>query len=213
NLRIAGSLGGLGKGEQIFAVRFLGTDGYVVTFRRTDPLFTIDLRDPAHPVVAGELKVPGYSSYLHPVDGGRLLGIGQDASDKGVVQGTQISLFDVADPAKPARLAQLTLGFGWSDAEYDPHAFLYWPEAHLLVIPAMTYSKEGEPGPDGGALLLRVGDTSLTKIGWIRHQDPTSSRYPIQIQRSLVVGDELWTVSAAGIEASTLTGTRIAWIG
>ncbi|WP_027342339.1 beta-propeller domain-containing protein [Hamadaea tsunoensis] len=212
NLKIAGTVGGLGKGEQIYAVRFVGPQAYVVTFRRTDPLFTIDLRDPAHPAVAGELKVPGYSSYLHPVDGGRLIGIGQDATDKGVATGTQISLFDVADPDKPARLAQLTLGFGWSGAEYDPHAFLYWPDAHLLVIPATTYTKEGRPGPDSGVLLVRVGATSLTKLGWIKHEDPASSQYPIEIQRSLVVGDELWTVSGSGLLASTLTGSRIAWI-
>ena len=83
-------------------MRFVGPIGYVVTFRQTDPLYTIDLRDPARPTVVGELKIPGYSAYLHPVDDGRLIGVGQDATDQGRVTGTQMSLFDVGEPGRSA---------------------------------------------------------------------------------------------------------------
>ena len=101
-----GQVGGLGRGERIYAVRFIDDLGYVVTFRQTDPLYTLDLSDPAAPRVVGELKILGYSAYLHPVGGDLLLGVGQDATDEGRRLGTQLSLFDVCDPANPARLQQ-----------------------------------------------------------------------------------------------------------
>ena len=121
-----GQVDGLGKDEQIYSVRFLGDVGYVVTFRQTDPFFTIDLSDPTDPVVRGELKIPGYSAYLHPVDDGLLLGVGQDATDEGQVLGTQLSLFDVSDPQDPQRIDTLQIG-GYSEVEWDHKAFLYWP--------------------------------------------------------------------------------------
>src|SRR5207244_12262434 len=86
-----GQVGGLGKGEQIRGVRFIGDAGYVVTFRQVDPLFTVDLSDPTNPRVMGELKLLGYSAYLHPIGGDLLLGIGQDANDQAQTNGTQIS--------------------------------------------------------------------------------------------------------------------------
>jgi len=212
SLRVIGSLGGLGKGEQIYAVRFVGPTAYVVTFRRTDPLYVVDLRDPAKPVVAGQLKIPGYSAYLHPVGGDRLLGVGQAADGNGRVRGTQISLFDVADPANPKRLANHEVGDGgYSEAEFDPHAFLYWPDTKLLVVPVQKWnSDKGE----AGALLIKVGDGSLTEAGWISHpMQPKSNYYPQAIRRSLVIGDELWTVSEAGVMATTLDGAkRVAWL-
>jgi len=211
-LSIAGSVGGLGKGEQIYAVRFVGPIGYVVTFRRTDPLYTIDLHDPAHPVVAGQLKVPGYSAYLHPIGLDRLLGVGQAADGNGRVQGTQVSLFDVSDVASPQRLANHSIGeAGYSEAEFDPHAFLYWPAARLLVVPVQKYSGNQT---SSGVLLIRVGDHDLTELGWISHPvKPTSEYYPATIRRSLVIGEELWTVSPSGVLATSLDGKhQIAWL-
>jgi hypothetical protein len=134
-LIIVGKVGGLGAGEQIFAVRFVGPVGYVVTFRQTDPLYTLDLSDPAEPRVAGQLLLSGYSAYLYPIDSTHLIGIGQDANALGQTTGTQVSLFDVSDPAAPVRLAVYHLQFGHSEAEFDPHAFLYWPTSNLLVVP------------------------------------------------------------------------------
>jgi uncharacterized secreted protein with C-terminal beta-propeller domain len=199
----AGHVGGLGKGERIYAVRFLGGTGYVVTFRQTDPLYTLDLRDASAPRVAGELKINGYSSYLHPAGDGRLLGIGQDATSSGRVQGMQVSLFDVGDPAKPTRLAQYKLGYGYSEAEYEPHAFLYWPATKLLVVPVYQASS--------GAVALRVGDTAFTELGTVTH--PASG----QIRRSLVIGDTLWTVSDGGLAADEVRSgatplARVAWL-
>ena len=97
-----GQVGGLGRGETIQSVRFIGSVGYVVTFEQTDPLYTLDLSDAANPRVAGELKILGFSAYLHPVGEGKLLGVGQDATEEGRQLGTQVALFDVSDPANPA---------------------------------------------------------------------------------------------------------------
>ena len=96
-----GAVEGLGKGERIYSVRFVGTVGYVVTFRQTDPLYTLDLGDPAKPTVRGELKIPGYSAYLHPAEDNRLIGVGQDATNQGQVTGTQVSLFRRRQPCRP----------------------------------------------------------------------------------------------------------------
>ena len=92
-----GQVGGLGKGERIYSVRFIDDVGYVVTFRQVDPLYTVDLSAPANPRVRGELKIRGYSAYLHPVGRDLLLGVGQDATEQGQLLGTQLSLFDVSD--------------------------------------------------------------------------------------------------------------------
>jgi uncharacterized secreted protein with C-terminal beta-propeller domain len=130
-----GRVGDLGRGERIYAVRFMGEVGYVVTFRQIDPLYVLDLRNPERPEVLGELKIPGYSAYLHPVGEGLLLGVGQDATDEGVPLGTQISLFDVSDPRRPERLHNLHIENGSSEVEYDHLAFLWWAPASIAVLP------------------------------------------------------------------------------
>jgi uncharacterized secreted protein with C-terminal beta-propeller domain len=201
-LKQLGEVGGLGKGERIYAVRFVGKVGYVVTFRQTDPLYTLDLSNPQRPKVLGELKIPGYSAYLHPIREDRLIGVGQDANDQGRVSGTQISLFDVGNLANPQRLDQFKIARSHSEAESDPHAFLYWPATKLLVVPVTAYSKA-----QYGALLLRVEDRKLTELAVVSH-DRSSRGHQAMIRRSLVIGDTLWTISHASAVASTLDGGR-----
>jgi hypothetical protein len=114
----------IGKpGEQVYAVRFVGARGYVVTFRRIDPLYVLDLADPADPRVAGEVELPGFSQTLLPLDGGLLLGLGRDADADGRQRGLQLTLFDVADAATPRVLRTLTLGDAGSASalEYARH--------------------------------------------------------------------------------------------
>ncbi|MEL7208403.1 MAG: beta-propeller domain-containing protein, partial [Actinomycetota bacterium] len=108
-LKVVGQVGGLGRGERIFSVRFMGETAYVVTFRQVDPLYTVDLSDPERPVVKGELKIPGFSDYLHPVGDDHLLGVGMDGDEDGRVEGAVISLFDVSDLTNPTRTAKLPL--------------------------------------------------------------------------------------------------------
>jgi hypothetical protein len=196
-----GRVDGLGKGERIFAVRFLGDAGYVVTFRRIDPLYVLDLSRPAEPSVAGELKIPGYSAYLHPVGPGLLLGVGQDATADGRVTGTQVSLFDVTDPAKPARLHQRTLGgAGSSEAEWDHHAFLWWPPAKLAILPLENWGAEDSfVGAVGLAVDRAAG---IAEVGRAAHSD---GQWPASVRRSLIVGGRLVTVSDVGIQQNSLS--------
>ncbi|WP_169735422.1 beta-propeller domain-containing protein [Actinokineospora inagensis] len=194
-----GSVGGLGKGEKIQSVRYLGDTAYVVTFRRTDPLYTVDLADPVHPRVTGELKITGYSAYLHPLTTGRLLGVGQEATERGNATGPQVSLFDVST-APARRLAQHQLpGGGYSEVEFDAHAFLYWPDKNLVAVPLETSTSS--------VLLLRVDGDKLTEVATLRL--PGDGR----VNRTLVAGGALWTVSDAGVAAVDMdSAAQIAWV-
>ena len=204
-LSVTGEVGNLGRGERIYAVRFLGQVGYVVTFRQTDPLYTLDLSNPARPLVVGELKIPGYSAYLHPVGDGLLLGIGQDATDTGRRLGAQLSLFDVSDPARPKRLQQAALGSGASAVEYDHHAFLWWAPRRLAVVPVQTWDGSS---PFSGVVGFRVDRHALAEVGRVSHDEPAGGRPAFSgaspISRSVVVGDSMLTVSDAGVLASAL---------
>ena len=168
-----GQVTGLGLTERIYAVRFMGDVGYVVTFRETDPLYTLDLTDPTDPRVVGELKIMGYSAYLHPVGDDLLLGVGQDADAQGRLLGTQLSLFDVSDPADPRRIDAATLGEGMSDVEYDHRAFLHWPATGLTVVPFVRWNMEpmrGMDQPMAGAVGFTVDrDDRLQRIGMLSH--------------------------------------------
>jgi len=192
-LKVVGQVGGMGKGEQIKSVRFIDSIGYVVTFRQTDPLYTIDLANPRDPKVAGELKILGYSAYLHPVAPGRLLGVGQDATSTGRQLGTQVALFDVSNPAAPAQLQKLTLPGASSDAEQDYHAFLWWDPTKLALIPVQgsgisatpveescppdarcTTTGQTSTAPFVGAIGFTVDSNGISELG--RIQNPSSTQ-------------------------------------
>ena len=212
-----GQVSGLGQGEQIYSVRFVGDAGYVVTYRQVDPLYTIDLSTPTAPKVAGELELEGYSAYLQPVGAGLLLGIGQDVStDTNEPTGAQIELFDVSDPSAPRLIAKDSLGTGSSSqVTYDHHAFLFWGPTGLVVLPVQVYASAtpvyvpGAPPvtstqPFNGAIGYTVTSSGITEVAPIV-QDTVNGSTPT-IERSLVIGDQLYTVSDLGVMASGLDG-------
>jgi uncharacterized secreted protein with C-terminal beta-propeller domain len=162
-----GQVSGLGRGETIHSVRFMGEVGYVVTFEQTDPLYTIDLSEPASPEVTGELEMLGYSAYLHPVGDGRLIGVGQDATEDGSRLGTLVALFDVADPAAPTRIAQTTLPNASSTAEWDHRAFLWWADDGLVAVPLSAY--DGTPFEGVVGFTVDVAGGTVTERGRVSH--------------------------------------------
>ena len=198
-----GQVKGLGITEQIYAVRFIGAQAYVVTFRQTDPLYVIDLADPTNPRVTGELKIPGYSAYLHPVGDGLLLGVGQNADLSGRTTGTQLSLFDVSDPANPRQLSTLPIG-GYSEAEWDHKAFLYWPEDGTIVIPTSPFWGSCEAGvtclaeqltsDGGGVIVAQLQGTELVGRGVIEHDVRGFTGCWNPLQRSMIIGTEIVTI-------------------
>ena len=202
-----GHVAGLGQGERIYAVRFIGDVGYVVTFRQVDPLYTIDLADPAAPRVAGELKLTGYSAYLHPAGEGLLLGVGVEASEEGMRLGTQVSLFDVADPADPTLLHRTSIDNAYSEVEYDHHAFLFWPPTGLAMLPLQQWSFDEATGATSsfdGAVGYDVDPaTGIHEVGRVTHTT-TDDDWAASIRRSMVVGDAVYTLSLRGIGANDL---------
>lgn len=219
-----GKVGGLGVTEQIFAVRFMGTQAYVVTFRQTDPLYIIDLADPTNPVVTGELKIPGYSAYLHPVGEGLLLGVGQSADLDGRTLGTQMSLFDVSDPANPQQISTLPIG-GYSEAEWDHKAFLFWPEDGTIVIPVSPMWDGCGPAVDclagrvtssaGGVVVAQLQDRTLVGRGTIQHEVQNDTGCWNPLQRSMIIDSEIVTIGFDQVQftdrASLTPRTSVRW--
>ncbi|MEM8706240.1 MAG: beta-propeller domain-containing protein, partial [Actinomycetota bacterium] len=166
-----GSVGNMGNGEAVQSVRFVGEVGYVVTFRQIDPFYTLDLRDPENPRVVGELKIPGFSSYLHPIGEGRVLGVGSDADLDGRVTGSKVSIFDVSDPANPEEVAIWSAPGGWNDIGWEHRSFLWWAPEQLAVIPVNVW-QEGW----SGAIVLKVDGTTIEEVGRIDHIDEATGR-------------------------------------
>ncbi len=155
NLQQISQIENIAPGESIYAARFMGDRGYLVTFVQVDPLFTVDLSDPYNPKILGELKIPGYSEYLHPYDEDHIIGIGKEVdptidADKihtpgaiyyTAILGLKIALFDVSDFENPKEIAKVVIGDRGTDspALYDHKAFLFDREKGLLVIPVSLY--------------------------------------------------------------------------
>jgi uncharacterized secreted protein with C-terminal beta-propeller domain len=138
-LEVVGSVTGITPGETIFAARFLGDQAFLVTFQFIDPLVSLDLSDPLNPVVVGELEIPGFSNYLHPLAGGYLLGLGRDADPaNGWAQEPQISLFNVQDLASPLLVDRQLIDGGsnaWTPAFFNHHAISFFEDVGLFAVP------------------------------------------------------------------------------
>lgn len=185
-LDILGSVKDLGEKERIYAVRFLGDKGYVVTFRQTDPLYVIDLANASAPKVTGELKIPGYSSFLHPIDDDHLIGVGQE--DWRV----KLSLFDVSDPAAPKETAKYILDESWSDAVNTHHAFLLDTKHKVFFVPG------GRGGYvfsyDGNALGLKKAVSDINALRAVYIND---SLYVVGTDKIVVLNEKTWEREAA----------------
>ncbi|MEM2941254.1 MAG: beta-propeller domain-containing protein [Thermoproteota archaeon] len=232
-LEIVGRLEDLAPGEEIYSARFMGSRCYLVTFKKVDPLFTIDLSNPAEPKVLGKLKIPGYSDYLHPYDENHFIGIGKETveaeeGDFAWYQGLKISLFDVSDVSSPREVGKIIIGDRGTDSPVlrDHHAFLFDRRRSLLVIPILEakifrekYSGGIPPNTYGeyvfqGAYVFNISpDEGISLRGRITHlensEDLEKSGYyftsEYEVVRSLYIGDVLYTVSNGKIKANSIT--------
>ncbi len=209
-----GQVGNIGKNEKVKTVRFIDNTAYVVTFRDIDPFYVIDLSQPTNPRVIGELKIPGFSSYLHPLGNGKLLGVGSSADNEGQVTGGKLSLFDVSNPANPKEIAVLGLS-GFSNVSWEHRAFLYWLPSKRAFIPYGSFDADrGRNNDFFGAIAIDINpDTAkLSEAGKFSHAklqkcEGKNCEYnqPIEfITRTLVVGDTLWSLSDYLLEARSI---------
>ncbi|MFN2539697.1 MAG: beta-propeller domain-containing protein, partial [Mycobacteriales bacterium] len=194
-LQKVGEVRGLGLGQRIFGVRFLGDIGYVVTFRSIDPLYTLDLSDPRHPMTKGALHISGFSSALYPLSSGKLLGVGQAVSAAQQQLGAQAEVFDVSVLARPRLTGKLVWANASSPAATDHHSLLWWAPRNLVVMPLIGYSGSSS------AVVLRVGTTGrLTELGRVRPPGRGDNQCcGTVITRALVVGDLLYSITDIGV--------------
>ncbi|NLA36469.1 MAG: hypothetical protein GX868_12415, partial [Actinobacteria bacterium] len=189
-LRKIGEVWGLGPGETIRSVRYIADTAYVVTFRQTDPFYVVDVADPAAPKVLGELKVPGFSSYLHPVGDKLVLGVGSDATDDGRITGSKISLYDVSNPTAPTELDTWTTQNMAFSVEYDPHSFT-WDSARSIAYVTYTnacFAVDANCAWDGngGALAIGVRAGELVELARLTHDNRTPVSAPPTIPETTV---------------------------
>ncbi|MDA3802492.1 MAG: beta-propeller domain-containing protein [Patescibacteria group bacterium] len=218
-LKILNSVRRLAENEDVYSVRFLGERAYIVTFEVIDPLFVIDLSNPIKPVLMGELKIPGYSKYIHPYDENTLIGFGRDTSlsDWGSEdEGLKLSLFDVKDPSSPKELDNYIIGNERSDslALYNHKAFLFDKKKNLLVVPAFLSGYLENGSSMGGVMVLSIDDNKFNLKGVIDHSDNGLSSYrdyfcgqscyDNSVQRSLYINDVLYTFSNKYLKANNI---------
>ena len=222
-LGIVGELEELAPDERIFSTRFIGNRLYMVTFKRMDPLFVIDLSEPTAPKVLGELKIPGFSDYLHPYDENHIIGIGKETGTSswgGVsIKGVKLSLFDVSDVSNPKQVDTYEIGLSGTDSEAlrDHRAFLFNKNKNLLVIPVREVKGEQVVERYGyrqrvwqGAYVFGLTpETGFELKGTVSHLDDyEASQYywnsPYAVRRSLYMDDVLYTISDRKIMMNSL---------
>lgn len=188
DLQLIGKLEDIAYDEQVKSVRFMGDTGYIVTFRNTDPLFTLDLSDPAAPKVVGEVKLPGFSSYLHPVGEGLVVGLGYDGNEENADFNTvKVSLFDVSDLKNPKEVDTFVLKGGYSQALDNPKAFITYPEENLIGFPVEHYDERIVLSYK----LLKIENGEISShLGYVHD----TQRYVGDVFRGTYIGQKLYTI-------------------
>ncbi len=201
-----GKIENMAKGERIYSVRFIGNKGYIVTFEQVDPLFVIDLSDPKNPEIKGELKIPGYSSYLHPYDENHIIGIGYNTEDNGYGGQTnstmKMSMFDVSDVTNPKELFNITIGdnYTYSEIINNHKSLFYNKEKNLIGFPA-SLAEESYNYNRSGFVIYKIDlESGFSDYCKILQED----RYGLGIQRAIYIGNNLYTISNDEINAYDL---------
>jgi inhibitor of cysteine peptidase len=225
DMETVGELEFIAPEEAIYSTRFIGDRLYMVTFKRIDPFFVIDLSDPENPGILGKLKIPGYSDYLHPYDPDYIIGVGKETDENqwgGVsVEGVKIALFDVRDVNNPTLVDKVEIGDSGTEsgALYDHRAFLFYRNKNLLVIPIQEVQKVYKSENPGASYSHRIWqgayvfgitpETGFVERGTVTHSeggDPYSYYGSSDaVRRSLYIDDVLYTISSRSIIASNLS--------
>jgi len=222
SLTLTGKTDDYGADEQTFGTRFLGPRGFVITARQVDPLFTFDLADPAHPTKVGELQMPGFISYLHPVDDTHLLGIGREPGAAGMMQ-LKVALLDVTNLAAPTvQAVQLVgQGFSYSDALWDPKAFTWLPAQKMLAIPFADYGSTNfvsdlrlfQVDPASG--IQALGSLSMADVYQTWSGEGWSWSWSPWIRRGILAdsadGQFVYAISDAGVRSAKVASLP-AWL-
>jgi len=217
-LELLGSTPPLAEGERIFSARFLGDIGYIVTFRQVDPLFAIDLSNPESPKVLGELKIPGFSDYMHPLGDNHLLTIGRDIDEETQRDnGTALQIFDVSDPVNPVLAHKALVGDGYSEANHNHKAFNFYADQDiagkgLLAFPFVSYESDFSSTLE---LWEVSADDGFTRRGAVDHSDlvlddcggvPYAVEdfyyycgYQPQITRGVFIDEFIYSISYGGV--------------
>lgn len=193
NLKIVGEIRDLAEGERVYSARFVGKTGYFITFRQVDPLFSVDLFDPAAPKILGELKIPGFSEYLHPYGDGLLLGIGMDVDESGVTtEGVKLSMFDISDPSDVREVQKYVIEDMYGTDVYDYRSVFADVEKNLFGFTAY-----------GSGQKYYIFSYDENK-GFRQEFERTLGGYGST--RGLYIGDRFYLVSGNTIEAYALDG-------
>jgi inhibitor of cysteine peptidase len=234
-LKLTGKLENLAPGERIYSARFIGNRGYLVTFKTVDPLFVVDLANPKEPKVLGSLKIPGFSTYLHPYSETELIGFGQDTTEvkdsKGNIRpkvgGIKLSLFDVSDVSNPREKFREVIGDQgtYSDLLYNPKALLFSKEKNIMAFPVSVterpkQSKAGQIGnisfqgayvyslDQAKGFVLKGRVTHLTEQDYRNKTKNWNSFTNHSIERAMYIGDTLYTLSKEQIKANELASLK-----
>lgn len=219
-LNIIGELTGLAKGERIYSTRFMGDKCYVVTYKTSDPLFVIDLSKPQNPSVLGELKIPGYSSYLHPLGENYLIGFGEDSIEKIIKNhngtervtvystGLKLAIFDVSDYNNPKELDSVKIGGrgSYSELLYNHKSLLFKEDEGLFAFPAMLYEEDAGTYENGvpkygkfefsGAIIFNIDiENGISLKGKVNNNYNNNNEKYNHIERIIYIGDKLYTLS------------------
>ena len=220
NLETVGAIDDMAVGEKIYSVRFLGNKGYVVTFKQVDPLFVIDLSVPENPQILGELKIPGYSSYLHPYDENHVIGIGYNTEETSygttTNSGMKLSLFDVSDVKNPVEIANTSIGERgtYSEATYNHKAILFSKEKNILAFPISISKTVGEYSTNNifnGAIVYNIDlENGFSEAGRIASSDkPNQSTYEDVIRRIIYIEDKYYTIAENVIKIADMNNCEV----
>ncbi len=206
-LKVVGSTGPLAEGERIFSARFVGDKGYIVTFRQTDPLYVIDLSNPNDLKVLGELHIPGFSDYMHPLDDGHLVTIGRHRADDGWSEDAlALQVFDVTVPTAPSlKHKHVFKKDGWSNANYDHKAFSFYADRELMAFPFSGYN---EYGMQASLEVFHINAASgFRQLGSADHS-AYQTGYGNEVRRGVFIDEYVYSISGGAILVHALSDLR-----